>query len=354
MLRIIWLAFAGAAALQPSCHAFTAVKGINDLGQIVGEATRGDAGPRYAFVWDSTNGIQDLNIGPGSVATAINNQGQIVGSYTVGGSSHAFLLDPVAGFLDLNMSDIAHNYQGELIDGGFSVATGINNLGQVVGHTGDPYGASFYWDAVTGFQLIHNPAHEYTFANAINDSQQVVGHYEMGGGGFLWDPAAGFSTASLPPYCWDINNTGQVVTDGAFVWDSVNGARRLPAEFTAAYAISDAGHVVGASYSTNQFGALLWDGESVIPLGQLPGFGIGAVPRAVNASGMVAGDLFAAAGPNHGFVWDAVGGMQDIGSLPGSVQPPGPPVSSVPEPEFVQLGGLLLAGSAAIRRRRKR
>src|SRR5262245_5094453 len=47
--------------------------GINDAGQVVGEATIGSA--THAFLWDSTNGMQDLGTlgGSTSYAYSINN-----------------------------------------------------------------------------------------------------------------------------------------------------------------------------------------------------------------------------------------------------------------------------------------
>ena len=53
---------------------------INDLGMVVGESGG------HAFVWTATGGMQDLGTLPGfngSVASAINNLGQVVGSNQV-------------------------------------------------------------------------------------------------------------------------------------------------------------------------------------------------------------------------------------------------------------------------------
>ena len=67
-------------------------KGINDSGQVVGDTLIGEAS--HAFLYQ--NGLmQDLGTlpgGTGSDATAINNNGQIVGWSGVGGGGfHAFL-----------------------------------------------------------------------------------------------------------------------------------------------------------------------------------------------------------------------------------------------------------------------
>src|SRR6266852_1906729 len=69
----------------------------NDLGQVVGWSGF------TAFVWSRGKGMQDLNklIPAGSgwqltVASAINNRGQITGQGNINGQSHAFLLTPAA------------------------------------------------------------------------------------------------------------------------------------------------------------------------------------------------------------------------------------------------------------------
>ena len=60
---------------------------INELGQVVGASTSNyGGGPRHAFLWDNTNGMQDLgSIHPADLVHAyainnLNNLGQVVGS----------------------------------------------------------------------------------------------------------------------------------------------------------------------------------------------------------------------------------------------------------------------------------
>ena len=89
---------------------FSDAIGINNLGQVVGDSgtdpnyyAAGGIGMR-AFLY-SDNTLYDLNdlIAPGSdpgftltVASAINNNGQIVGGGAVNGEAHAFLLTPIS------------------------------------------------------------------------------------------------------------------------------------------------------------------------------------------------------------------------------------------------------------------
>lgn len=74
---------------------------INDLDQIVGKSLLSNS-EQHAFLWDSINGMVDLNtlIDPSSgwvlqQSTDINNHGDIVGYGTINGETHAFLLQAV-------------------------------------------------------------------------------------------------------------------------------------------------------------------------------------------------------------------------------------------------------------------
>jgi probable HAF family extracellular repeat protein len=79
--------------------------GLNSTGQVVGQAELSDDQSEDAFVWDSVNGMRDLNaLIPANsgwrlleFAFGINDAGQIVGQgYLVGSShQHSFLLTPI-------------------------------------------------------------------------------------------------------------------------------------------------------------------------------------------------------------------------------------------------------------------
>jgi probable HAF family extracellular repeat protein len=75
--------------------------GINNVGQVVGSSAPQGANPGHAFVWSQSTGMLDLNnLIPANSgwllqqATAINDQGQIVGYGILNGQSEAFLLTP--------------------------------------------------------------------------------------------------------------------------------------------------------------------------------------------------------------------------------------------------------------------
>jgi probable HAF family extracellular repeat protein len=95
----------GLGVLSPIClqgeeHPQSNAFGINNQGQVVGHSCVSNG--QHAFLWDSTNGMRDLNnlvsLPAGDVLTiayGINNDGQIVGAGTLNGHLHAFRLVPV-------------------------------------------------------------------------------------------------------------------------------------------------------------------------------------------------------------------------------------------------------------------
>jgi probable HAF family extracellular repeat protein len=109
----------------------SAAYGINDLGQAVGASLcKPFSCPAHATLWSKTKGsMLDLGVPPGansSFAFSINNVGQVVGvSSDIG---HAFVWSPSTGMLDLNTL-IPANSGWVLI-----LATAINDQGQIVGY----------------------------------------------------------------------------------------------------------------------------------------------------------------------------------------------------------------------------
>ena len=76
-------------------------RGINNNDQVVGWACYDSSYESHAFVWDGENLMQDLNklIDPSlgwnlTNATAVNDQGWIVGYGEINGQEHAYLLTP--------------------------------------------------------------------------------------------------------------------------------------------------------------------------------------------------------------------------------------------------------------------
>ncbi len=170
----IWDPASGVIDLDPTgIYDYSYARDINNAGKVIGGFDGG------GFVWDFTNGMQSLEALGGeygkAVPLAINNIGQIVGRTSVGpywSPYHAYLWDPVEGILDL----------GTLGEDQWSVATGINDLGQVVGHSYSSADSvrAFIWDEENGMQELNlSLGGNRTLPQAINDSGQIVGYSEV-------------------------------------------------------------------------------------------------------------------------------------------------------------------------------
>lgn len=238
----------GAILTQPT--------GINDRGQVVGfdreptGSTDQFGGVVYAdhgfLAADGRLTHIDVPGAQGTVATGINNRGQIVGTYFSGNNSHGFLLShgrfttiDVPGSASTELRGI--NDRGDIVgmygDGiafllrhgnvttihvpgsVFTRAFGVNNAGRVVGFYQDPVTGRHGFLFVRGaFTTIDAPQSVATEASGINDVGDIVGHYDGIGfhHGFVFshghftnidvDFQGGFSTNPF-----GINNSGEIV-----------------------------------------------------------------------------------------------------------------------------------------------
>jgi probable HAF family extracellular repeat protein len=131
--------------LSPSID-FSRARGINSMGQVVGAAAVGTAPVAlHAFLWTPTapNGttgtMVDLGELPGgtneSLASAINSQGQVVGTSNAATGHHAFLWTPTtpnaATGVMFDLNDLLDPTSGA----GWTLtfARGINDFGQIAG-----------------------------------------------------------------------------------------------------------------------------------------------------------------------------------------------------------------------------
>lgn len=271
--------------------------------------------------------------GDGGAALALNNLGQVVGSTSVAGVSHAFLWDPVDGAMDLGLPE------------GFASASAedVNDAGQVVGWAQESglYTRAFVWDASTGMQFLPTAsAIGNAFAYAINESGQVVGQATDANGNeraVLWDPVTGVEyledlDLALPlSEARDVNESGQVVGFSystavpagrhAVLWDPTSGVHdlgTLGGAESSAQGINDAGEVVGASRPTlfpnpgfDIDQPFIWDapdGMRPLPL-TLPGERGAA--HAIASGGEIVGS-WSGPGEFGAAYWDDRG-MQDVG-----------------------------------------
>ena len=209
---------------------------INEAGEVAGGSITAD-GRQHAFLWSAAAGIQDLGTLPGAIsstARGINDLGQVVGESTFPGSDpaaarrHAFLWTPGVGMQDLG------TLGGRLTS---SIAYDINNAGQVVGRGFlaafvpppiDPETGShaFLWTASQGMRDLGALSGGESIAHAINDAGQVVGRSYV--------------------------SRSMSVAYHAFSWTSADGMRDLGAfgssgDSSSALGINSAGQIVGWS-----------------------------------------------------------------------------------------------------------
>jgi probable HAF family extracellular repeat protein len=232
---------------------FSIASGINDAGEVVGTSNTADS--MRAFKWTRSSGLTALKLLPGtnaSSAYAINSKGQIAGSC----GSHAALWTEGA------VRDLG------TLGGESSEARGINNIGHVVGQSDTSEGQrAFAWTGASMRSLGALPGDTSSHANAINDSGIVVGGSEGANGmrAFIWTEADGMQEIpSLPVSSYSeafgVNAAGQVVGQAgsplgtrAFFWSKQTGSvdlndavSNLPEHvvLTGAFAINDKGQIV--------------------------------------------------------------------------------------------------------------
>lgn len=251
------------------------------LALLLAPATLRADGPQYTIV----------NLG-GVTARAINNSGQIAGSYFTGNSSHAFLYTDGA-FVDLGA-----------IGGSNSNGYGINASGQVAGNaytTGNSAIRATLFDSTSGnVNLGVISGGSISQGSAVNDSGQVVGYSATSG--FTVNHAALYSTTGSPidlgtlggtySQATDINNSGQIVGQG---YASGNGSLR-------------------AILFSNTPG-----NSGNIDLGTLGGASGSA--SAINNSGQIVGYSAIANGNNHATLFSSTSGNAgniDLGTLGGA------------------------------------
>jgi probable HAF family extracellular repeat protein len=187
--------------------------GINDLGQVVGQASLAN-GYSHAFLWSSGHMTDLGTLGGGfSQADAINNAGQIVGgAYTATWQWHAFVYS--AG----HMTDITPRgaWLGE--------ATAINNSGDVAGYALTGNGTYESFNYANGTTTVLS---QYQRARSINSSGEVVGYYlnssRLQVAGIRSSPTGAICglKSMLPSTSWvltdaaGINDSGDVAATGS-------------------------------------------------------------------------------------------------------------------------------------------
>ena len=231
--------------------------GINNVGQVVGVCNSG--GPSCGFLWD---GGSTTTYSPLTVNYAANDAGQIVG-VNVGTPDSAVL-----------RAGLSTAYLPSLGSFG-STAKDINNRGQILGYSyvSDTVKHAVLWENGQARDLHETSSlpSGWVLSDgwATNDSGRIVGTADLPDGtwhGYVWQDgvAEDLGTFMQDSNAYDINNHGQIVgsvlTPGgplgaAVLWENgvlVNLNDLLPADaglrLLTAYAINDAGQIVGGAY----------------------------------------------------------------------------------------------------------
>jgi hypothetical protein len=180
---------------------------VNDLGQIVGTYVD-SSGLVHGFELSSGK-VTTINVPfAGAIATypeAINNSGEIVGSWSDGGALQGFTL--------IGGAYTSFNYPGATVTFGQD----INNAGEIVGIyiSPDSNGDQGYLLSGGTYTSIEVPGAVNTEAIALNDAGVIVGYYYPNESnlaeGFVLNGGV-FTTVTIPgePYTvlFDINDSG--------------------------------------------------------------------------------------------------------------------------------------------------
>lgn len=149
---------------------FNQLLGLNNRGQAAG-FFQDAGGQSHAYIRETDGAFLVLPI-PNSTATGINDLGEIVG-FTMPTTTTA------SGFILLNDKLTMLNVPGST----FTQAFGINNLGQIVGDYTDAAGNmhGFVYDHGRYLQ-VDGPGSTMTTINGLNDQGDIVGFFVDGNG----------------------------------------------------------------------------------------------------------------------------------------------------------------------------
>lgn len=250
--------------------------------------------------------IEELGVLPGGVssyATGINNVGDVVGvSQNSNGIYHAVLWPRTGGIKDLGALGSSPAFTT-------SSASGINSSGVIVGQSGDTTGFIYKNGVISALPKFDLQALPNSGAYGINTAGDIVGSstsvtQRLFVGGVTQGPQHAF-----------VLRSGILMTDIGTILDTTGKST--------AFGINDFGAVVGQSNTPGGLGfdhAFLYSGGRMTDLGVLPGFQQSSAVAINNAGQIVgsvqSGSLVSSNSNSHGFLYSG-GVMRDIGTLSG-------------------------------------
>jgi probable HAF family extracellular repeat protein len=252
--------------------------------------------PGHAFLWTSSQGLQDLGTLPGgnySVGNGANDAGQVVGYSDGPQNGHAFLWTQAGGMQDL----------GTLPGGSASWAVGNNEAGWVLGYS--DYANSngklnlAVWDPTgNAHDLGSLPKGLFTAGEGLSQGDVINGN------GYI----VGVSYVSFNPVIFH-----------AIYWTRETGVKEFTglnsSALSEATSVNSKGIASGWSSTSGVYGsrALLWDRSGRFhDLGTIPGWQ--STAYFINDRNQVVGFLNTLT-QSHAMYWTAEGGMQDLNDL---------------------------------------
>jgi probable HAF family extracellular repeat protein len=251
------------------------------LGSVGAGQTKGD------YIFTTLDGV---------VAHGINDLGDIVGAYQEQGYLYS-----AGSYTPINVPSSSRPSH--------TVAWAINNARQIVGSYSDADGLHGFLLSGGTYTRIDVPGAGQTFAFGINNAVQIVGSYQAGGDtgpelGFLLSNGS-FSTIQRPgaPYTRvvAINDRGQLLGDNFVLTQGTLSGVHYPGSVDSyAFGLNNAGQIVGwYDDRSGQHGFLLTDG--VYSSIDFPGT-TGTAILGINDLDQLVGLYFDAAGNQHAFL----------------------------------------------------